>query len=118
MIVRRYGAAWRELKNHAMPLRQRWRCSARCRRAPAPAPAGAGGRDPAWLAVLAGGLTAGVVGALSEDSGPVLLVVAVFTAGCVAGYLWGRRRAQRRGEIDPPPPAPTIAVDGGSEGIA
>ena len=46
--------------------------------------------DPAWLAALAGGLTAGVVGALSEDSGPVLLVVAVFTLGCVLSYLWGR----------------------------
>ena len=48
------------------------------------------GDDPAWLAALAGGLTAGVVGALSEDSGPVLLVVAVFTLGCVSTYLWGR----------------------------
>ncbi len=46
--------------------------------------------DPAWLAALAGGLTAGVIGALSEDSGPVLLVVAVFTLGCVLSYLWGR----------------------------
>ena len=36
--------------------------------------------DPAWLAALAGGLTAGVVGALAEDSGPVLLVVAVVRA--------------------------------------
>jgi hypothetical protein len=46
--------------------------------------------DPVWLAALAGGLTAGVVGALAEDSGPVLLVVAVFTLGCVLSYLWGR----------------------------
>jgi ABC-type uncharacterized transport system permease subunit len=48
------------------------------------------GGDGAWTAVLAGGLTAGVVGSLSEDSGPVLLVVAVFVLGCVASYLWGR----------------------------
>jgi hypothetical protein len=48
------------------------------------------GDDPAWLAALAGGLTAGVVGALSEDSGPVLFVVAVFALGCVSTYLWGR----------------------------
>ena len=41
-------------------------------------------------AAFAGGLTAGVVGALVEDSGPVLLVVAVFALGCVASYLWGR----------------------------
>jgi hypothetical protein len=46
--------------------------------------------DPAWVAALAGGLTAGVTGALTEDSGPVLLVVAVFALGCVLSYLWGR----------------------------
>jgi hypothetical protein len=46
------------------------------------------GGDPAWLAALAGGLAAGVVGALVEDSGPVLLVVAVFALGCVLSYLW------------------------------
>ena len=91
VIVRRYGAAWKELKNHAMPaatalaliyavvgVRLR-------RRLLAPV-----GDDPAWLAALAGGLTAGVVGAFSEDSGPVLLVVAVLTLGCVSTYLWGR----------------------------
>jgi hypothetical protein len=93
VIVRRYGAAWRELKNHAMPfattlaliyaataVRLRTRLLAVV------------GDDPAWLAALAGGLTAGIVGAFSEDSGPVLLVVAVFTAGCVGSYLWGRPR--------------------------
>ena len=47
-------------------------------------------QDPAWQAAFAGGLTAGVVGALVEDSGPVLLVVAVFALGCVLTYLWGR----------------------------
>jgi hypothetical protein len=91
IIVRRYTAAYDELKNHAMPvatalallyaalaLRLRDRLLA------------AVGADPAWLAALAGGLTAGVVGALSEDSGPVLLVVAVFTLGCVLSYLWAR----------------------------
>jgi hypothetical protein len=48
------------------------------------------GSDPAWLAALAGGLTAGVVGALTEDSGPVLVVVAVIALGCVSSYLWGQ----------------------------
>jgi hypothetical protein len=91
IIVRRYKAAWDELKNHAMPAATvlalacaafgvRWRG-----RLLAPVRA-----DPAWLAAFAGGLTAGVVGALVEDSGPVLLVVAMFTLGCVATYLWGR----------------------------
>jgi hypothetical protein len=96
VIVRRYTAAWDELKNHAMPaatavallygalgLRRRERLLA---------PVALG---PAWLAALAGGLTAGVVGALVEDSGPVLLVVAVFALGCVSTYLWGRPPAPR-----------------------
>ena len=91
VIVRRYGAAWRELRNHAMPfatalaLLYAFTAVRLRRRLLAPV-----GEDPAWPAVFAGGLTAGLVGALSEDSGPVLLVVAVFTAGCVASYLWGR----------------------------
>jgi hypothetical protein len=98
VIVRRYTAAWNELKNHAMPaatavallyaavgLRRRERLLAPV----------AG--DPAWLAALAGGLAAGVVGALVEDSGPVLLVVAVFALGCVASYLWGRPPARTSG---------------------
>jgi hypothetical protein len=91
LIVRRYGAAWRELKNHAMPaataLALGYAVYAVRNRVRLLAPVG---DDPAWQAVLAGGVTAGVVGALSEDSGPVLLVVAVFTLGCVASYLWGR----------------------------
>jgi hypothetical protein len=102
VIERRYGAAWDELKNHAMPVATALAllCSVlavRCReRLLRPV-----GGDPAWTAVLAGGLTAGLIGALSEDSGPVLLVVAVFTLGCVASYLWGR----------PPPPAAASALD-------
>jgi hypothetical protein len=91
IVVRRYGAAYDELKNHLMPLAtalavivsvvavRRWE------RVCAPVDC-----DPAWVAALAGGLTAGAIGALSEDSGPVLLVVAVFTLGCVLGYLWGK----------------------------
>ena len=91
VLVRRYDAAWRELKNHAMPvatalalmcagfgLRRRDRLL------------GPVASDPVWLAALAGGLAAGVVGALVEDSGPVLLLVAVFALGCVLSYLWGQ----------------------------
>jgi len=91
IIVRRYSAAYDELKNHLMPVATAlaliasavavWRRERIC------APVDS---DPAWLAALAGGLTAGVIGALSEDSGPVLLVVAVFALGCVLTYLWGR----------------------------
>jgi hypothetical protein len=120
VIQRRYAAAYEELKHGAMPeatalallgavlgVRQR-------RRLLAPV-----AEDPAWPAALAGGLTAGVVGALTEDSGPVLLVVALFTLICVLGYLWGRpperpllkprtsgtRRATRSRARTPPPGA-------------
>jgi hypothetical protein len=91
VIVRRYRAAWGELHNHAMPVATAIALACgvlgvRARsRLLAPV-----GEDPAWLAALAGGLAAGLVGALSEDSGPVLLVVAVFALGCVLSYLWGR----------------------------
>lgn len=89
IIVRRYGAAWDELKNHTMPIATALALAyagfAVRRRKRLLAPVNA---DPAWLAALAGGFAAGLVGALVEDSGPVLLVVAVFTLGCVASYLW------------------------------
>jgi hypothetical protein len=94
VIVRRYRAAWGELGNHAMPVATALALAC-CvlgvrRRERLLAPVGC---DPAWLAAFAGGLAAGLVGAFSEDSGPVLLVVAVFALGCVATYLWGRPRA-------------------------
>ena len=89
--MRRYGAAWDELKNHLMPvatgLALLGSAIAVRRRERVCAPIDS---DPAWLAALAGGLTAGVIGALTEDSGPVLLVVAVFALVCVLAYLWGR----------------------------
>jgi hypothetical protein len=91
VIVRRYTAAWDELHNHAMPVATALAllCAGlgfrRRERLLAPV-----ARDPIWRAAFAGGLTAGVVGALVEDSGPVLLVVAVFALGCLASYLWGR----------------------------
>lgn len=91
VIERRYSAAFGELHNHAMPvatllalLAAIW--GARRREHLLSPVAG----DPAWLAALAGGLAAGIVGALVEDSGPVLLVVAVFALICVLAYLWGQ----------------------------
>jgi hypothetical protein len=91
IVVRRYGAAWDELRNHLMPVATALALLASAlairRRERLFAPVDS---DPAWLAALAGGLTAGVVGALTEDSGPVLLVVAVFVLACVLSYLWGR----------------------------
>jgi hypothetical protein len=91
IIVRRYTAAWDELKHGLMPFATALALVLSAlgvryhRRLLVPVAV-----DPAWLAALAGGLTAGVIGALSEDSGPVLLVVAVGTLGCVLSYLWGR----------------------------
>jgi hypothetical protein len=102
VIVRRYGAAWDELKNHAMPVATA--LSLLCaglglrRRDRLLAPVAG---DPIWRAAFAGGLTAGVIGALVEDSGPVLLVVAVFVLGCVSSYLWAR------------PPSPDLAPSSG-----
>jgi hypothetical protein len=91
IVVRRYGAAWDELKNHLMPLATALALVASViavrRRDRVCAPVDS---DPAWLAALAGGLTAGAIGALTEDSGPVLLVAAVLMLGCVLSYLWGK----------------------------
>jgi hypothetical protein len=97
VLARRYASAWRELRNHAMPvatgvtllacalaLRERQRLLAPV------------GGDVAWLACLAGGITAGLVGALCEDSGPLLLVTAVFVLGCVTAYLTAPPRRRRR----------------------
>jgi hypothetical protein len=88
VIVRRYEAAWQELGNGLMPLATTLALLIAAvgihyrERLLEPVHS-----DPAWLAALAGGLSAGVVGALSEDSGPVLLVVAVFAMACVVAYL-------------------------------
>jgi hypothetical protein len=90
IIVRRYSAAYEELKHGLMPaataLALLGAAFGFVRRERLLAPVHG---DPVWLAALAGGLAAGVVGALSEDSGPVLLVVAVFALLCVLSYLWG-----------------------------
>ncbi len=89
ILVRRYKAAWGELHNHAMPVATALAliCSGLAirRRDRLLVPVAG---DKLWLAALSGGLAAGVVGALVEDSGPVLLVVAVFALGCVLSYVW------------------------------
>lgn len=88
--------------------------------------------DRAFAAAFAGGLLAGLVGALVEDSGPLLLVEAVFTLACVACYLHARPAPEAglapapRGASQPRSaatelaamPNATIAVLGGSEGTA
>jgi hypothetical protein len=44
----------------------------------------------AWAAALVGGLAAGVCGMLVNDSGPVLLINAVFGLAALTAYLLGR----------------------------
>ncbi|HST55790.1 MAG TPA: hypothetical protein VLJ42_07830 [Solirubrobacteraceae bacterium] len=101
LLARRYGAAYDELRNGLMPLATALAlCGSAVAlrlRARVLAPVNS---DPAWAAALAGGLTAGVVGALSEDSGPVLLIVATLTLSYVLAYLWGK---------PPPLQSPTAA---------
>jgi hypothetical protein len=45
---------------------------------------------PAWGAALGGGVAAGVVGSLANDSGPVLLVLGTVVLAAAALYLRGR----------------------------
>lgn len=46
--------------------------------------------DPAWIAATAGCAAVGIGGALFNDSGPVLLIIATFVAACAVLYLKGR----------------------------
>jgi hypothetical protein len=50
--------------------------------------------DPMWRAALLGGLTAGVVGAFAEDSGPLLLIVAIYTLAAATAYIQGQPPAR------------------------
>jgi hypothetical protein len=45
---------------------------------------------PIWPAALVGGLAGGLVGSFTEDSGPLLIVVATVTLAGVCSYLLGR----------------------------
>jgi hypothetical protein len=88
VIVRRYALAWEQLKRKDLLTATvvgllAVAYAVRNRRLFAVLP------DPAWRAALLGGLTAGVVGALTEDSGPMLFIVAVFVLACVTAYIRG-----------------------------
>ncbi|MDP2712285.1 MAG: hypothetical protein Q8O56_13795 [Solirubrobacteraceae bacterium] len=50
------------------------------------------GDSPSWRAALIGGLAASVVGALTNDSGPLLLVFGVFVLACATAYIRGDPR--------------------------
>lgn len=90
-IRRKLEAAFRQLRRGLMPL-----TTAVCliagayvirNRARVLGPVGDAG---AWRACVFGILAAGVVGSVSNDSGPVLLVIATFGLGCVLAYVRGR----------------------------
>jgi hypothetical protein len=51
--------------------------------------------SPSWRAALIGGLTASIVGALSNDSGPLLLAIGMFMLACATAYVRGAPRLAR-----------------------
>lgn len=50
---------------------------------------------PIWPAALIGGLAGGLIGSVTEDSGPLLIVVATITLTGVCSYLLGRPESPR-----------------------
>jgi hypothetical protein len=89
-VVRRYELAWRQLRRGFTPaavviallaiavaVKHRHRILA-----------GVDG-DPAWTAGLAGVAAIGIAGTLFNDSGPVLLLFAIFLGSCAVAYLRG-----------------------------
>jgi len=55
--------------------------------------------SPSWRAAMIGGLTASVAGALSNDSGPLLLVFGVFVLACATAYIRGDPNLDRAGRM-------------------
>ncbi|MDP1847448.1 MAG: hypothetical protein Q8K79_06625 [Solirubrobacteraceae bacterium] len=93
VVTRRYTLAFNVLKTGAMPfvtliavLGAAYAVRHR-RRIFAPL-----ADSPSWRATLIGGLTASVVGALSNDSGPMLLAFGVFVLACATAYIRGDPR--------------------------
>ncbi|MEA2155143.1 MAG: hypothetical protein QOE11_1283, partial [Solirubrobacteraceae bacterium] len=52
-----------------------------------------------WTAALAGGLTASVIGALFNDSGPLLFVFGVFVLACATAYVRGSPALDAEGRM-------------------
>lgn len=96
VVTRRYTLAFNVLKTGAMPfitllaLLAAGYAVRHRRRVFAPV-----GDSPSWQAALIGGLTASVVGALSNDSGPLLLGIGVFVLTVVTAYVRGDPRLAR-----------------------
>ncbi len=85
LLARHYETAWEALRSWPMALATLAAVAAALAGVRRRERIAAG--DPGFLAAFAGGLLAGAVGALVEDSGPLLLLVAVFTTACAALYL-------------------------------
>lgn len=66
-------------------------------------------RTAPWRAVLLGGLAAGVVGALTNDSGPVLLINSVIALAAVTAYVNGQGPVTER-DIEPAVPGEAVAL--------
>ncbi|MFL5819379.1 MAG: hypothetical protein ACJ76S_01665 [Solirubrobacteraceae bacterium] len=93
VIGRRYHLAYRALFRGLMPLTASASVAATVAAIALRRRLYAGLPGPAWRAALLGGLAAGVVGALTNDSGPLLFVVAVIVLGLVTAYLQGATAA-------------------------
>jgi hypothetical protein len=57
------------------------------------------GESAPWRAALIGGLTASIVGALTNDSGPLLFVFGVFVLACATAYIRGDPRLDAEGRM-------------------
>ncbi|HEV7804848.1 MAG TPA: hypothetical protein VGO80_03460 [Solirubrobacteraceae bacterium] len=103
LVVRRYTLAFNVLRTGAMPFivvlallsvayaaRYRERIYSPLR------------GSPAWRALLVGGLASAVVGALFNDSGPILLIFGVFVLACVTAYVRADPGAADAATIHPP----------------
>ncbi len=118
-VGRRYELAWQSLIRGLMPLVTllavaavvvAWR-----RRDTLYAPVAG---SPAWRAALIGGFAGSLAGALSNDSGPVLLVIGVFVLAWATAYIQGDPRlAGDAAEVREPPAAVGHAMDGVGRGL-
>lgn len=124
-FTRRYDYAWHALRRGKMPIVTVLALGGvilafvRRDRLFAPLP------DPAWRAALGAGVAAGIGGALTNDSGPLLFVVAAFMLGLAAAYIQGgaglpsSATHARIGDSASAPPGEPSALQqsGGAKGV-
>jgi hypothetical protein len=109
-LVRRSELAWNNLRHGLMPL-----IAAICLLAGAYAIRhrrrvyGVVSSDPVWVAGMGGAFAACIVGSLTNDSGPLLLLIGTVGLASVTAYLRG---------VEPVPPAPEGPVDSSPSPVA